>query len=227
MYNKEDLKFYNMKKVSIGYEKKVFQIETEISEEEKIKIMDEVENGMASYMLNILTKWGEEKDSLPKATYGRIKTVSKKAWIKRNDDKKIITNDYKIGRYFLFGTEFKEMSLICPTTNYGYEMIYTDKNVINQWFHDFCQKLYLEEKKYFESINPFEIKLKKIQEYANQYGILDNQKINDIKYTNTGYKYVVIDEELNIIIEVYEKIEKYYESIINDLNCKLDNIIKI
>lgn len=223
MYNKEDLKLYNMEKVSVGYNKKVFKIETELSFEEKVKFMDELENGIASYMLNMIEKWENEKDSLPKNNWGTTKTVSKKAWIKRNDERKIINNDYKIGEYYMFGNNFKELSLICPTTEYGYDEVYTGESIVNQWFHDFLNKLYIKEKEYFKSINPFEIKLKKIQEYAGQYGILDNKKLNNIKYKNKGYKDNVIEEELDIFIETYEKIEKYYENMIRDLNIKLEN----
>lgn len=224
MYNKEDLKFYNMEKVSIGYKKEAFKIETELSEEEKIKFIDELENGVASYMLNILTKWEQEKDSLPKDNWGSPKTVSKKAWIKRNDERKIINIDYSIGKYYMFGDDFKEMSLICPTTEYGYDKTYTGEHVANQWFHNLLNKLYIKEKEYFKSIDSFEIKLKKIQEYAGQYGILDNQKLNDIKYTNTGYKDNVTEKELDVFIETYEIIEKYYEVTIADLNLKLENL---
>jgi hypothetical protein len=224
MYNKEDLKFYNMKKISIGYKKEVLEIETELSIEEKIKFIDEVEDGIASYMINILTKWENEKDSLPKDNYGSPKTVSKKAWIKKNDERKIINIEYSIGNYYLFGTKYTSMSLTCPTTEHGYQLFYTDDDIVNQWFHDLCIKLYRKEVEYFESINPFDIKLNKVHEYANQYGILDNKKLNDIKYTNSGYKDNVTEKELDIFIEAYEQIEKYYEVTIVDLNLKLENL---
>lgn len=224
MYSKEELKFLNMKVRFALDQKKVFSIEEELSIDEKIKFIDELENGVATYLLNIFNKWKLEKDSLPKDKWNDIKTVSKKAWIKRNDERKLIDDHYKIGSYHLLGTAFKEMSLICPTTEYGYQMLYTNKDVVNQWFHDLCTKLYREEKIYFESINPFDIKIKKIQEYANRYGILDNIKINNIKYTNTGYKDNLEEKELDIFIATFEKIEKYFETTINEMNQELLNV---
>lgn len=221
MYNKEDLKFYNMEKVSIGYKKEVFKNETELSIEEKIKFMDQFEDGIASYMLNILTKWEEEQESLPKDSYGTTKTVSKKAWIKRNDPRKIIDNDYKIGKYYMFKNDFKEMSLICPHTEYGHNEVYTGENIIHQWYHDLCMKLYLQEKEYFKSIDSFEIKLKRVADLVNRYHIyFDSKKVNDIGWNN---KRDVEEDELDAIIEAYEKIEKYIAEITIEVKGKIES----
>jgi len=119
MYKKEDLRFLSMKMKNKYMSNanlrsgvyKIYEIEDEFSIEEKVKFIDELKDGIASYMLDILTKWEAEKDSLPKDKWEAIKTVSKKAWIKRNDPRKIIDVDYKVGKYWLLGTEYKTMSL--------------------------------------------------------------------------------------------------------------------
>ena len=222
MYSKEDLKFLNMNSnLTIGKEK-IFSIENTLSIEEKVAFIDELENGVATHLINIFTKWETEKDSLSKDSHGSIKTVSKKAWIKRNDERKIIDVDYKIGKYYLLGNSFGGMSLICPYTEYNRKYLYTDDNVVKQWFHDLCEKLYRQEKEYFESINPFDIKLEKVNKYANKYHIyFDNEKINNIAWNNTGYKNNVTEKELDIFIEGYEKLEKNIENVTNDVNVKL------
>lgn len=224
MYNKEDLKFLNMEVIKTLNKGVVFEIEEELSEDEKVQFIDEYQDGIASYMLDLFNKWNEEKQTLPQDTYKQPKTVSKKAWIKRNDNRNIIDTTFDIGRYYLFGNEFSDMSLICPTGKYGKRMLYTNKNIVNQWFHDLCVKLHKEEEVYFKSINPFHVKIAQIQQYANKYDILDNTKINDIMFANIGYENNVTEVELDIFIEAYKKIEAYYKNVINDLNCKLQNI---
>ena len=117
------------------------------------------------------------------------------------------------------------MSLVCPYTKNGYRLLYTDDNIIKQWFHDLCRKLHSEEKKYFQSINPFNIKLDKVEEYASRYHIyFNNDKVNDIAWTNTGYDKNVTEGELDIFIGAYENIEKSIENITNEVESKLGNI---
>lgn len=219
MYKKEDLVFYNMgSNISVDNEK-VYDIEHKLSIDEKIAFIDEVENNIATYLYNIFIKWEAEKDSLSKDKLGTIKTVSKKAWIKKNDPRKIIDIDYKYGSYYLFGTKYKVMSTICPTSEYNYKFLYTGDNIVHQWYHDLCTKLKNEETKYFKEIDPFNIKLSKVREYGGRYNILfNNKKINDIVWND---KIDVTDEELDIIIDAYEKIEKYIDSITKDVNSKI------
>lgn len=221
MYKKEDMKFLNMRRNTIVGKEKVFEIENELVLKDKIKFIDEIENNVASYLLNILTKWENEKDSLSKDSYNNIKTVSKKAWIKRNDERKIIDIDYKIGKYFLFGTEYKTMSLICPYTEYGYRLLYTDGNVVNQWFHDLCIKLYLEEKQYFESVNPVEIKISQVKKCVEKYHVyFDSKKVNDIAWNNDKN---ITEKELDIYLDAYKKIEDYIVKTTKDVQQQIDN----
>ena len=145
----ENLTFLNMKKYSIykirpymssGLE--VFEIEKELSLEDKIKIIDIFDNNTATYMLDIIIKWDNEKDSLPKDRWDNPKTVSVKAWIKRNDPLNKIDIEFKIGRYYLFKRRFESLSIKCPSTEYEYSMEYTGEHVVNQWFHELCVMLY-------------------------------------------------------------------------------------
>ena len=138
-HNPENLVFLNMKKHNIyktnphmrdGLE--IFTIEKEISLEDKIKIIDIFENNTATYILDIINKWNEEKDSLPKDRWDNPKTISVKAWIKRNDPKKIIDTEYKIGKYYLFGRRFEYLDIKCPSTEHGYSMEYTGDHIVNQ-----------------------------------------------------------------------------------------------
>lgn len=221
-YRVEDLKFFNMKKVSVykpnpRYRNglKVFEIETEMSIEDKIAFIDEIKDGTATYLLNILKKWEAEKDALPKDQYGNPKTVSKKAWIKRNDKRKIIDTEYKVGTYHLFSNYYREMSTTCPTTEYGYSLEYTGEHIVHQWFHDLCYELYSEEKKYFKEHDPFQKKLKKVIDYGRRYSMcFDCKELNDIIWNGLED---VPEESLDRYISAYQKLEQT----INHISCKL------
>lgn len=75
----------------------IFKCENAISKEEKIKFVDEMTNGKLSYVINLVNKFDNEKETLPKDSYGEVKTVSLKAWLKRNDSEQVIDNYFKCG----------------------------------------------------------------------------------------------------------------------------------
>lgn len=224
-YKLEELKFLNMKKVPIHVSNprlrgglSVFQIEKTLTEEEKLDIIDQLRNGVGSYLLNILLKWESEKGTLPQDQYGRPKKVSKKAWIKRNDPRGIIDNNYKVGHYWLFKTQFKELSKICPTTEYGHSMEHTGQLVVHQWFHDLCKELRQTEQKYFNEHNPQRIKLAKVKEYGERYRVyFNNDDINDIVWNS---KENVSEHDLDEFIKAYEELQGHIERISVNLNQK-------
>lgn len=205
-YKVEDQIFRNMKRfISFG-DFKPFPIESKLSDEEKIQIIDKYNDGLASYMITLITKWNEEKESLPKDNWGNPKTVSEKAWIKRNDTRKKVNSDYKIGSYSMLGTKFKVLDMICPSTEYGRNMGYTGQSVINQWFHGFCLDCYNKETTWFKENDPLQIKIKKVKDLGNQYHTVFNCKLlNDIVWNQEKN---VTDKELDVFIGAYEALEK-------------------
>lgn len=219
-YNIEDMKFLNMRMLNVwkndnGY----FQIESELSIEDKIAIIDLYKDGVASYMLNIIKKWNDEKGSLPQDSWGNPKTVSKKAWIKKNDIKKIIDNEYSIGNYWLFGSEFKSLSLECPTTEHGYPMKHTGEHIAEQWFYDLCYEFRNKESKWYKEHDHKQIKITKVKELGNSYSTVFNCKLlNDIVWNKDKN---VTNEQLDAFIKAYEALEKC----ITEQTEKLTNII--
>lgn len=214
-YRIEDLKFLNMSKgyCSCGKSDR-FEIESELSIEGKIQFIDELKDGVASYLLSIINKWEQEKDSLPKDKWGSPKTTSKKAWIKRNDTREIIDVSYKIGRYYLFGTQYNSLSMECPYTEYGRSLCYTGDNIVNQWFHDLCNELSTNERKYDREHNPFYIKLDKVRSYAEEYGTFNSKILNDIKWNTCE---AVTEEQLDNYINHYRRIEKIIDEMSKEI----------
>lgn len=193
--------------------KSIFEIEKQLSIEEKIQFIDEMKDGVGSYLLNILTKWENEKDELPKDQYGNPKSVSVKAWIKRNDPRGIIDTKFNIGHYTLFGTHHTTMSTVCQDTKYS-NLEYIGEHIVHQWFHDLCEELYWEERKYFKEHDPVQLKLRKIREYADKRILFDNEELNEIIFKN---KEDVPEERLDKYIEAYERIENEIKRISEEL----------
>lgn len=188
----------------------VYEIEDRLSEEEKLAFIDEMKEGLGTYVFNLLKKWEAEKDTLPHK-WGNPKTVSKKAWIKRNDPHGVINIDYSLGTYYLFKTKFLQLSTICSSTEYGYSLEYTGKSVVHQWFHDLCKELYYQEKKYFEDHDTKEVKLAQVRKLGDRYGIVfDNQLLNDIVWNREKN---VTEAELDQFINAYEALERHIKEI--------------
>ena len=223
-YKKEDMKFLNMttrevfipgaNKIGGMYE--IFEIEDELNIQEKIKFIDKFKDGLASYLINIIQKWEDEKDGLSKDNRGHIRTVSKKAWIKRNDPRKIIDNKYDIGKYYFMGNKYTELTLECPMS-YGHRELYMGSHIANQWFHSLCLELKDKEQKYFESIDSRSIKFKKLKEYISMYGIFESDILNDIKWNG---KDDLTEKDIDMYIKHFEKIDEIYKSVSTEIKAE-------
>lgn len=205
-YKKEDLKLYNMKKEQVVHtlsKFEVFAIEKEMLLEEKIEFIDKQKDGIATYLLELIEKWNDEKDGLPQHL-GRPKTVSEKAWIRRNDTRDLM-NSYDLGTYSLFGNRYS-LSTKCPKRRTSYELAYTGQHVANQWFHDLLTALYREEVKYFRENDPYTIKLNKVKSAVEKYHIYFNSmELNDIVWNGLED---VLEENLDAYIKAFEEVEK-------------------
>lgn len=225
MYKIKDLQFINTDYEEVRLERKgmikIFSIEKRYSLDEKKKFIDELENGIASYMLELIEKWKNDRDTLPQTMYKKVRVTSLKAWLKRNDKKKCITND-EDGCYTLFGSIYNLDDYdICPLYKYEINYPYTGENIVHQWFHDLINKLYYKEVDYLRSIDPFEIKLQKVIDYAEQYNIyFENRTLEDIVWN----RYRDISEKtLDTFLAAYEQLGDAVNEITVNLNEKIKN----
>ena len=86
-----------------------------------------------------------------------------------------------------------------------------EEHIVNQWFHDLCNKLYTKESDYFKTIDPFSIKVEKIKEYARLFGDMNNKIIKNIYFNG---KTDVTEEALDVILEGYSNLE-FHRNIIS------------
>lgn len=222
-YVKEEMKLLNMEKVNLqefdSSSPKVFAIEKELTLEQKIAFIDAQANGVASYLMELFSKWGLEKDTLPQDKY-RPKTVSMRAWLRKNDPRGIINSEYSMGSYNLFGTGFGNHSLTLITPNER-KLTYVGQHIAEQWFHDLLKQLYKAEQKHFVDNDPFEIKLKKARDFGDKYTVLfHNTEIHDIVWNR---KEDVPESRLDMYIAAYEKLELAATQIETELNASLQN----
>lgn len=62
----------------------VFEIEKQLTREEKLAYMDKVGNGALSAAIQLAEKFEKEKDTIKKTSWGNLNQGSLKAWFKRN-----------------------------------------------------------------------------------------------------------------------------------------------
>lgn len=161
----------------------------------------------ASYMLALIKKYNEEKDSLKKNSWGGVKENSLKAWLRKNDLQGMVDVNYEPGRYRIAG--YKEYRLDGSYTN----------SLVDSWFTNLLYELENKERNYFLDTDPIALGIKKIKEYEGKYGCLGNDLIGSIAGNGYSYlenswlkwtKYSPVDiNEVEKILKLYEKLEKF------------------
>lgn len=197
----------------------VFEVESRMSIEEKIEFIDNHRDNVATHLLNLFNKWEEEKGSLPQRYEGVPKKVSTKAWLKRNDTTGIIDTKLSVGAYRLFGKSFGGMSKKC--SNLGGNVVYKNESVVNEWFHGLLRTMYREEVAYFEEHDPYTIKLKLVRALSEQHNtVFSCLELNDIVWNRNSEK-KVSENNLDLYLEAFNKIEEAKETIERELKEKL------
>lgn len=179
-----------------------FACENELSTEDKIETIDKYTNNKMTRFIEASKKFDEEKDSMPKDSWGHVKTVSLNAWIKRNGYSDFIDTNYNYGQINLLGA-------------YLYIQYYKDidKN-IDMLFHRLLIDLMRKEEIYFKQVDEFEILKERLRNYIRRYGSLGVElaygtmgvRIYDSNDENARQ---ITLEEARLLVSKYEEIEKF------------------
>lgn len=197
--------------VYIGREK-IYACEYKLTREEKIEFVDSLQNGGLSYMLALLEKFDAEKDSLPKNNYGGIKTVSLKAWLKRNDTRGYVDRDYLHGSLrFLHCNRHLER-----WNQKSYIELHND--YVDEIFHRQLKECERLERKYFSEHDEYEVLKKTFLDKQRQYGTSFGVHIS---YSSSTVSVVGEDDrkrditinELKDLIGKYERLDKLVEEL--------------
>lgn len=138
----------------------VYDIEKQLTDEEKLQVIDSRTNGLGTYILNLIKKYNEARvdGTIRKVSYGSLHKRSLQSWIDKNDPRKVmcavITKGY--GQYRLFRQQYR-MTLDTPETEFGYKLPYDSEPVVRNWFHNMLIEIENEEVSHYKAHNDVEI----------------------------------------------------------------------
>lgn len=219
----EDMVLLNEKDGSFLGKEKIYNCESKVSREDKIDFVDSLQDGKLNYLLSLMKKLSEEKDSLPKDRCGDIKTISLKAWIKRNDTRygrPIIDDCYHYGKYRILGTE----RWITNDYKGAYD---TYEDLVDEVFHRQLKECKEKEYKYFLEHDEYSILKEKFRnkKYGTTFGVNiatctdGNIYIYENKdsFYDSEKRNITIDE-LKYLLSKYEELDRFVEKITEETN---------
>ena len=220
----EDMALLNEEcKFFIGKER-IFECENKISREDKIAFVDFMHDGKLSYLLSLIEKFEKDKELLPKDDWGSVKTVSLKAWIKRNDTKynrPIIDDTFNYGKIRFLAME-RYISNI--NNKYHYD---TYSDLVDEIFHRQLKECMLMEQRYFFEHDEYSILKEKFRnkKYCTTFGVkiadCSNGELyiyeDDNFYNSKNYREITIDELRELLCK-YEELDKLVEKLTKETN---------
>lgn len=211
----EDMSLFNQKGgIFIGNEK-IYNCESSVSREDKIAFVDSMQDGALSYLLELIRKFKEDVNTLSKDSWGYVKTVSLKAWIKRNDTKyshSIIDCSYNYGKYSILGTG----RYIQGTFKGKYD---TYDDLVDELFHRQLKQCEKKEERYFLEHDEYSILKKSFREKSEEYHTTFGVHICDWSNgrltvrNDSGQERDLTKEELKELISKYEQLEAFVEKL--------------
>lgn len=210
----EELALMNEKcKFFIGKHRQ-YSVENSLTREEKIAFIDSRENGMMSHIIQVSEAFEADRPNLPKDAWGNVKTVSLKAWLIRNDERKIFNTGYYHGRIYFLGCERFISDL---NKKHTYDM-YDD--FVDETFHRVLIQLEAEERQYFKEHDEYEILKTEIREksrnFSTTFGVhlsfCSDGTISVCDNDSDKSRHISL-EEAKVLVGKYRELEKYLEEL--------------
>lgn len=215
----EEMKLMNDCKMNVDGRMR-YSFENNISIGDKIQFVDSMNNGELSYVLELVEKFNKERESLPKDGRGKVKTVSLKAWLKRNDPKRVCDSSYNYGEIHLLRTR-----RLIYRLGYGNNSE-TFNEYVDDVFHEQLNRCKGKEEVYFLEHDEYSILKRKFREYENKYGTTFGVHI---PYCSGG-KIIIRDDnenerditinELKALLSKYEELDRLVEKITEEIDIK-------
>lgn len=218
-WNVEDMKLLNQESsVMIGKEK-IYNCESDVKREDKITFVDKMQDKKLSYILSLAEKFEKDKEDMPINNWGDVKTVSLKAWIKRNDKRNLIDNSYQYGSIRFMGGR----SIQCINRKGGYD---TYEDYIDEIFHRQLKECENLEYKYFLEHDEYSILKQKFRDkkYNTTFGVnigfCSDGSIFVYDINNSSKRRDITIEELKYLLEKYEELDNLVRKITDETNIK-------
>lgn len=196
----------------------VFQDMTITSRDDKIAFVDERNDGILTYLLDLWERWTDDVDSLKKDKWGNVQTNSLRAWLRKNDDRKIFNREIcNYGFGYFMGTRrwIYDLNDGIHKGNACGDM-YTD--LVDELFYRTLVKCYKEEVADQEAHDPYIIASRRVLDYMDKYRCYPFS--GNVGWTS-GHKVIITSEtdsrdyreacmsELETMIVNFEGLEQY------------------
>lgn len=211
-WKKEELKFKNMKEQPFGTLRQAFEdFASTVSYQDKFEFLDMRNDYKLTEIKRIIDLYRATRDERKYDSYGSVKTVSLKAWIKRNDPAHIFEIDYSVGRTkgFYLAAYLQDLALVNDIKDVGDRF----ENCVNKLFVETCYKLLEEEIAYFKSTDPYEIAKTSLRDYAERYSTTFNMHLG---FCSDDRIFVYEDDDCSddkkheiSLVEISEMLKKY------------------
>ena len=222
----EDMVLLNQKGgVFLGKEK-IYDCESKVSREDKIAFVDSLQDGKLSYILALVEKFNEERETMPKDQWGNVKTVSLKAWIKRNDDRKLLDDTYRYGDIRIIGgRNIESIALKGGYDTYDAVNDILDKGIVKEGYEDYVDEIFhhqlceceKEEKRYFLEHDEYSILKKKFRDrdYHTTFGVHIIASSDGNIYVGEDFdtKREITMDELKDLLAKYEQLDALVEKL--------------
>lgn len=218
-WNVEDMKLLNQKSSIIIEKEKIYNCESDIAREDKIAFVDKMQDNKLSYILALLEKLEKDKEDMPTDNRGDIKTVSLKAWIKRNDKRNLIDNSYQYGNIRFMGGR----NIQCINRKGGYD---TYEDYVDEIFHRQLKECENLEHKYFLEHDEYSILKQKFRDrnydttFGVNIGICSNGSIFVHDVNDSSKRRDITIEELKYLLEKYEELDELVRKITAETNIR-------
>lgn len=213
----EDLALMNKKFSIVIGDEKIYTCEYSESREDKIAFIDSIRSGKMSAIIDLIEKFKKDKPKLPKDKYGEVTYNALKKWINENDNYDqinfMINGDFFIGGF---------MGNIDTGFARNRSKTYTD--FVDEVFHQTLKDLEREEIAYFKSTDKYCISTSSLREMMRKYHTTFGIDLIDycgdiyIRGKDARSKRPLTIEEINILIDKYNQLQKYIDSIASEIN---------
>lgn len=194
---------------------KYYTGEADVSREDKIAFVDSMQDGKLSYILSLIEKFNTDKETLSKDSYGNVRTVSLKAWVKKNDTKysrPIINYEYAYGTYHILGIN-RSIQTPCKGTWDTFD------DLVDEAFHRqllTCEKM---EQDYFAAHDEYSILKKKLRDrdYGTTFGVnlcyWSDGRITIKAEPGSDLERDITIDELKELLSKYDRLDALVEKI--------------
>ncbi len=217
----EDMVLMNEESIMYKGEERIFNCELELSREEKIAFVDSMNNGELSILLDLISKYEEESTNLPKSKHGYVYTNSLRAWLTKNDPKKLVDRDFEVGRINFFAS-YGGRTISQPHRSYD-----TYYDLVDEFFHRQLLDCLRLERNYFKEHDEYCIltaKLAKCIDYYNEafdvnLGLCSNEKIY-VYDDEWDKKRLITVDEAKLLLKKYDELEAFISRLSSNINIK-------